>query len=119
MKNNIAWATPLVSALLLAEKELNRHWHPPVERIKKEITIMNRLGLYVRPAAMFARTANGFRSTISLAKESEEVDGKSVMALMSLAATKGTKLRLRIEGTDGQEAMHEIEQLIQSRFEED
>ena len=41
MKNNIAWATPLVSALLLAEKELDRHWHPRHETIEKEVTIMN------------------------------------------------------------------------------
>lgn len=81
--------------------------------------MMNRFGLHVRPAAMLVRLANRFDSTISLAKEGVEVDGKSVMALMSLAATNGTKLRLRTEGTDAQEAMHEIEQLIQSRFEED
>lgn len=81
--------------------------------------MMNRFGLHVRPAAMLVRLANRFDSTISLAKEGVEVDGKSVMALMSLAATNGTKLRLRTEGTDAQQAMHEIEQLIQSRFEED
>lgn len=81
--------------------------------------MMNRFGLHVRPAAMLVRLANRFDSTISLAKEGVEVDGKSVMALMSLAAKNGTKLRLRTEGTDAQQAMHEIEQLIQSRFEED
>lgn len=81
--------------------------------------MMNRFGLHVRPAAMLVRLANRFDSTISVAKEGVEVDGKSVMALISLAATNGTKLRLRTEGTDAHEAMHEIAQLIQSRFEED
>ena len=79
---------------------------------------MNRFGLHVRPAAVFARMANGFRSTIWVAKESEEVDGKSVMALMSLRRRRH-EAAPRIEGTDGREAMREIEQLIQSRFEED
>ena len=119
MKTNIAWATPLVSALLLAEKELDRHWQPQAETIEKEITIVNRFGLHTRPAGMFVRLANRFESIISVTKEGVEVDGKSVMALISLSATKGTKLRLRIEGTDAREATQEIEQLIQSRFEED
>ena len=83
MKNNIAWATPLVSALLLAEKELDRHWHPRHETIEKEVTIMNRFGLHVRPAAMLVRLANRFDSTTSVAKEGVEVDGKSVMALIA------------------------------------
>ena len=118
MKNNISWATPLVSALLLAEKELDRHRHPPVETIEKEITIVNRFGLHLRPAAMFARTANRFHSHISAAKGGVEVDGKSVLALISLAAEKGATLRIRIEGTDARKAMRDIEQLIQSGFEE-
>jgi phosphotransferase system HPr (HPr) family protein len=83
MKNNIAWATPLVSALLLAEKDLDRHWHPRHETIEKEVTIMNRFGLHVRPAAMFVRLANRFDSTTSAAKEGVEVDGKSVMSLIA------------------------------------
>jgi phosphotransferase system HPr (HPr) family protein len=100
MKNNIAWAMPLVSGLLLAEKVLDRHWHPPVERIKKEITVMNRLRLHVRPAAMFARVANQFHSKVVVAKDGVEVDGKSVTALISLAALKDAKLRVLVGRTD-------------------
>ena len=74
---------------------------------------MNRFGLRVRSAAMLVRLANRFDSTTSVAKEGVDVDGKSVMALMLLAATKGAKLRIRVEGTDAREAMCEIEQLIQ------
>ncbi len=51
---------PLVSAVLLAEEELVRHLHPPVKKLEKEFTLVNRFGLHVRPAAMLARTANHF-----------------------------------------------------------
>jgi phosphocarrier protein HPr len=110
---------PLLSAVMLAEKELDRHLHPPVEKLEKEIALVNRFGLHMRPAAMFARTASGFHSDICVAKDENEVDGKSVMSLISLAAAQGAKLRIRIEGRDANQAMRELERLIQSRFEED
>jgi phosphocarrier protein len=64
--------------------------------------------------AMLARTANHFHSDIHVAKGEHEVDGKSVMDLISLAAGRGARLRIRIEGMDATEAMRELEQLVQS-----
>ena len=89
------------------------------EKLEKEMTIINRLGLHARPAAMFVRIASRHRCEIWVAKESEEINGKSIMGLMMLAAGQGSKLRIRAEGPDAAQALHDIEELIQSRFNED
>src|SRR6266700_3641111 len=68
------------------------------EKIEKEISIVNRLGLHARPAAMFVRIASRYRSEIWVSKEGEEVNGKSIMGLMMLAAGQGSKLHIRFEG---------------------
>src|SRR4051812_31793778 len=92
---------------------------PRDQKIEKEVTIVNRLGLHARPAAMFVRIASRFRAEIWVAKEGEEVNGKSIMGLMMLAAGQGSKLRIRCDGPDAAKALEELEQLIQSRFNED
>ena len=89
------------------------------ERIEKDVTIVNRLGMHARPAAMFVRVASRFRCEIWVEKEGEEINGKSIMGLMMLAAGQGSKLRIRCEGADAQEALQELEQLICNRFNED
>jgi phosphocarrier protein HPr len=89
------------------------------QTIEKEIAIVNRLGLHARPAAMFVRIASRFRSEIWVAKEGEEVNGKSIMGLMMLAAGQGSKLRIRCEGPDAKRALAELEELITARFNED
>ncbi|PYI84633.1 MAG: HPr family phosphocarrier protein [Verrucomicrobia bacterium] len=91
----------------------------PPQKIDKEILIVNRLGLHARPAAMFVRIASRYRSEIWVSKEGEEVNGKSIMGLMMLAAGQGSKLRIRCEGPDAEEAMEELEALINARFNED
>ena len=88
-------------------------------KLVKVLIIENRLGLHARPAAMFVRAASKFRSEIWVAKEGEEVNGKSIMGLMMLAAGQGSKLQVRCEGPDAEEAIRELEQLIKSRFNED
>ncbi|MDQ3415219.1 MAG: HPr family phosphocarrier protein [Verrucomicrobiota bacterium] len=89
------------------------------EKVEKEITIINRLGLHARPAAMFVRIASRHRCDIWVAKNDEEINGKSIMGLMMLAAGQGSKLRVRAEGPDAAQAVQEIEELIQSRFNEE
>ena len=89
------------------------------QKIEKEITIVNRLGLHARPAAMFVRIASRYRCDVWVAKESEEVNGKSIMGLMMLAAGQGSKLRIRCVGPDAAKAMAELEELIKARFNED
>lgn len=89
------------------------------QKIEKDIPIINRLGLHARPAAMFVRIASRYRSEVWVAKEGEEVNGKSIMGLMMLAAGQGSILRIRCEGPDAEKAMEELEELISARFNED
>ena len=98
---------------------LNRRTNARAQRAEKDISITNRLGLHARPAAMFVRIASRFRSDVWVSKEGEEVNGKSIMGLMMLAAGKGSTLHLRCEGPDADKALEELEQLIKSRFNED
>ncbi len=80
---------------------------------------MNKLGLHARPAAMFVRVANKHRADIWVEKDGEQVNGKSIMGLMMLAAGQGTKLVLSVEGTDAEKAIQELELLIEKRFDEE
>jgi phosphocarrier protein HPr len=91
----------------------------PHQKIEKDVPVINRLGLHARPAAMFVRIASRFRSEIWVSKEGEEVNGKSIMGLMMLAAGQGSKLHLRCEGPDASKAIVELEELINARFHED
>lgn len=89
------------------------------QKVEKEITIVNRLGLHARPAAMFVRAASRYRAEVWVKKGEEEINGKSIMGLMMLAAGQGSKLRIRCEGADADKALAEIEELINARFNED
>ena len=89
------------------------------QKIEKEITVINRLGLHARPAAMFVRIASRYRSEIWVEKEGEQINGKSIMGLMMLAAGQGSKLLIRCEGPDADKVMEELEELIQQKFNED
>jgi phosphocarrier protein HPr len=89
------------------------------QKIEKDISIVNRLGLHARPAAMFVRIATRYRCEVWVSKEGEEVNGKSIMGLMMLAAGQGSKLHIRCDGSDADKAMEELEELIKARFNED
>jgi phosphocarrier protein HPr len=88
-------------------------------KIKKEVLIQNKLGLHARPAAMFVRIANKHKADIWVEKEGEQVNGKSIMGLMMLAAGQGTRLLISAEGADAEVAIQELEQLIEKRFDEE
>ncbi|MDQ6808262.1 MAG: HPr family phosphocarrier protein [Verrucomicrobiota bacterium] len=89
------------------------------QKLEKEITIVNRLGLHARPAAMFVRVASRYRCEVWVEKAGENVNGKSIMGLMMLAAGQGSKLLVRCEGPDADKAMAEIEALVLSKFNEE
>ncbi len=89
------------------------------QKVSKEITILNRLGLHARPSAMFVKVCNRHKCDIWVEKDGEQVNGKSIMGLMMLAAGQGSKLRITCEGPDAESAVQEIEELIQRRFDED
>ena len=88
-------------------------------KVQKEVTVLNKLGLHARPAAMFVRIANKHRADIWVEKDGEQVNGKSIMGLMMLAAGQGTTLTLSAEGVDGEKALQELELLIERRFDEE
>ena len=86
--------------------------------ISQEVEIINKLGLHARAAAKFVTTASTFKSDIHLANKSQQVNGKSIMGVMMLAAAKGTKLQLIVEGEDEQQAADAIISLINNCFDE-
>ena len=92
---------------------------PACGKIQKELTILNKLGLHARPAAMFVRVANKHRAEIWVEKDGEQVNGKSIMGLMMLAAGQGSKLKICCEGADAAQALQELEQLVAAKFNED
>lgn len=87
--------------------------------IEALVTVKNRLGLHARPAMSFVDTANGFACDIRVGKGTQEVDGKSIMQMLMLAATQGTQLMIRAEGPDASSAISALQELIDRKFDED
>lgn len=86
--------------------------------IKKEIKIINKLGLHARASAKFVRLASQFISHIEVEKKQRKVNGKSIMGIMLLAAAKDDHIVLIIDGDDEQQALAALEQLVNERFNE-
>ncbi|MCJ7704481.1 MAG: HPr family phosphocarrier protein [Desulfobacterales bacterium] len=82
-------------------------------------TIKNKLGLHARAAALLVKTANRFVSNVSLEKDGLEVNGKSIMGILMLAATKGTRITLKAEGKDAEQAIETLGKLIENKFGEE
>ncbi|MFZ0388984.1 MAG: HPr family phosphocarrier protein [Calditrichia bacterium] len=87
--------------------------------VNKEIKIINKHGLHARPAALLVKVAGKFKSDIFLIKDGYEVNGKSIMGVMTLAAEPGSVLEIRINGPDEEQALQALEELINGRFYED
>lgn len=90
------------------------------ETVKKELVVQNKMGIHARPAAMIVRIANTYGGEVWVEKDGEQVNGKSIMGLMMLAAGKGSKLVFRAEGIaeDGERMLAELNALFDRRFEE-
>ena len=87
--------------------------------ITKQIDIINKLGLHARAAAKFVTCASNFTSDVQIRRNNQEVNGKSIMGVMMLAAAKGTTITVSADGEDEAEALSAIEELIKNRFDED
>ena len=83
---------------------------------EQEFTIPNPEGLHARPAAKFVKLANRFESEIWVTKDDEEINGKSIMGLMILAAEHGSKITVSAEGADAEEALKQLGALIEGGF---
>lgn len=84
--------------------------------LEKQFEIKNKQGLHARPAALFVQTANQYESEIHVIKDGEDVNGKSIMGIMTLAAEAGSTVTVQIRGRDSQEAMAAIEKLFFANF---
>jgi phosphocarrier protein HPr len=87
--------------------------------VERTVTIKNRAGMHARPAALLVKTAASFASKIFIEKDSERVNAKSIMGVITLGATYDTPLRVLAEGPDELQALDAIEKLFENKFEED
>jgi phosphocarrier protein len=87
--------------------------------LRKEFLIINKLGLHARASALLVKTSSRFSSDVKLARDDVEVNGKSIMGIMMLAASKGSSVRLTVDGADETEAFQAIGDLIASGFGEE
>lgn len=90
-----------------------------MQRASVKVTILNRLGLHARPAMAFVDVAVGCKARVVVRRGDQEVDGKSIMQVMMLAATKGTELEIVAEGEDAQTAVDRLQKLVDGKFGED
>ncbi|AKH68855.1 phosphotransferase system HPr (HPr) family protein [Spongiibacter sp. IMCC21906] len=86
--------------------------------VETKLTIINKLGLHARAAAKFVSTASAFSAKVEAEVDGRSVDGKSIMAVMMLAATKGSDITIRCDGADEQKALNAITDIINNRFDE-
>lgn len=84
--------------------------------LEREVTISNKLGLHARAAAKFVTLASSFECDVKLRRDSTEVNGKSIMGVMMLAAAKGTVLQIQVHGTGEAEALEKLITLVNDRF---
>ncbi len=86
--------------------------------IEREVTIVNRSGLHTRPAATLVKTAARFKADFYIYKDGMEINGKSIIGVMTLAAEQGSRLVLRFEGEDEEAAAQEVVRLFERGFDE-
>ena len=86
--------------------------------LDKTVTIRNKLGLHARAAVKFVNLSNRFGSSVRIVKDGDEIDGKSILGILTLAATQGTSIRLIVSGKDEEAAMAALVELIGNRFDE-
>ena len=84
--------------------------------LKKELVLLNKYGLHVRPAGLFAKVASRFNADVEVEKDGNVVSGKSIMALMTLEAVCGTTLRVTAAGPQAREVLDELEALVSRKF---
>jgi phosphocarrier protein HPr len=85
--------------------------------IKRELVVKNKQGLHARPAALFVQVANKFDCRITVRREDEEVNGKSIMGILMLGAEKGSLIAVEADGEDAEQALVELEKIINNEEE--
>ena len=86
------------------------------EKLMREFTLLNKYGMHVRPAGLFAKVASRFDADIEVEKDGNVVSGKSIMALMTLEAVNGTVLKVTADGPQAKEVLDDLEGLVARKF---
>lgn len=84
--------------------------------VVREIAIRNQYGIHARPAAMFVKAASKYEAEVTVEKDNVRVSGKSIMGLMTMEASCGTKIRITAEGVDANQAADELQKLVEHKF---
>ena len=87
-------------------------------KVARKIEIKNKLGLHARAAALLVQTVNRFSAQVSISKDGQTADGRSIMGVLTLAATQGSKIQVEAVGADAEQAVKAIEKLVDKRFNE-
>lgn len=87
--------------------------------LSRDVEVINKLGLHARPAAMFVKTANRHPCNVFVEKDGEKINGKSIMGLLMLAAGPGSRLTIHAEGSEAEQVLDELENLIKRKFDEE
>lgn len=87
-------------------------------KVVKNIEIKNKLGVHARAAALLVQTVNRFSAQVSISKDGQTADGRSIMGVLTLAATQGSTIQVEAAGNDAEQAVKAIERLIDRRFNE-
>ncbi len=90
----------------------------PAATLTKELLVQNKMGIHARPAAMIVRVTNKFKSEVYVEKDEEQVNGKSIMGLMMLAAARGSTVKFVATGPDAEQMLVELEALFARKFDE-
>ena len=85
-------------------------------KVVKKLEIKNKLGLHARAAALLVQTVNHFSAEVKISKDGQVVDGRSIMGVLTLAATRGSKIEVEANGEDAEEAARAIEKLVRKKF---
>lgn len=86
---------------------------------ERTFIVSNKLGLHARPAALFVQTTHKFQSSIQVEKDGQEVDGKSIMGILTLAAESGSSLKVTVDGPDEEGLLNALQDLFSRRFDEE
>jgi phosphocarrier protein HPr len=89
-----------------------------MSRVVKKLEIKNKLGLHARAAALSVQTVNRFSAQVTVSKDDQITDGRSIMGVLTLAATQGSHIQVEANGEDAERAMRAIERLIDNKFNE-
>lgn len=110
---NLSFLTRPISQTAMEKSETQ-----PAGTHVKELLVQNKMGIHARPAAMIVRVTNKFKAEVFVEKDEEQVNGKSIMGLMMLAAAKGTKVKFIATGDDAPQMLAELDALFAKKFDE-